>query len=97
MTVLDKQQLLMERSETLFSDLLKNGDISNLIFLTDQPMAWHSAISTYYPYVAKEGIHNGLKLKIKEAEDLETVMMTVNTYKNGTVLVQGNLEQFELD
>jgi len=55
------------------------------------------AISAHYPSVKKEGICNGWKLKIKEVEDPDTVMTTVNMYKNGTVMVQGNLTQFELD
>ena len=45
----------------------------------------------------KEGICNGWKLKIREVEDPDFVMTTVNLYKNGTSMVQGNLKQFELD
>ncbi len=92
-----KQKILKERPETLFSDTYKTGDVSNLIFLTDQPLAWHSAISAHYPSVKKKGICNGWKLKIKEAEDPDTAMTSVNIYKNGTVMVQGNLKQFEMD
>ncbi|KAK1892295.1 RNA polymerase-associated protein RapA [Dissostichus eleginoides] len=56
----------------------ESGEVSNLIFLTDQPLAWHAAISAHYPSVKKEGICNGWKIKIKEVEDPDTVMTTVN-------------------
>lgn len=92
-----KQKVLKGRPETLFSDLYKSGDVSNLILLTDQPLAWHAAINAHYPHVKKEGICNGWKLKIKEGEDPDSVMMTVNIYKNGTIMVQGNRKQFESD
>ncbi|XP_078023017.1 uncharacterized protein LOC144462725 [Epinephelus lanceolatus] len=92
-----KQKLLKERPETLFSDLYKTGEVSNLILFTDQPLAWHSAISAHYPSVKKEGICNGWKIKVKEAEDSDTFMMTVNLHKNGTIMVQGNLKLFEMD
>ncbi|KAF3857660.1 hypothetical protein F7725_010861, partial [Dissostichus mawsoni] len=70
-----KLKLLKDRPETLFADLYKSGEVSNLIFLTDQPLAWHAAISAHYPSVKKEG---QLKIKIKEVEDPDTVMTTVN-------------------
>ncbi|KAI4798539.1 hypothetical protein KUCAC02_021970 [Chaenocephalus aceratus] len=92
-----KLKLLKDRPETLFADLYKSGEVSNLIFLTDQPLAWHAAISAHYPSVKKEGICNGWKLKIKEVEDPDTVMTTVNIYKNRTVMVQGNFTQCGLD
>ncbi|KAE8292989.1 hypothetical protein D5F01_LYC08082 [Larimichthys crocea] len=92
-----KQNVLKERAETLFSDSYKNGDASNLIFFTEQPLVWHSAIKTHSPSVKKEGICNGWKLKVKEAEDPDSPMTSIIIYKNGTVIVQGNLRQFELD
>jgi hypothetical protein len=39
-----KNKVLMENPETLFVDYYKNGNISNLIFHTDHPLAWCSAI-----------------------------------------------------
>ena len=92
-----QQKLLKGRPETLFSNLYKSGDVSNLIFLTDQPLAWQSTISAHYHCVRKECICNGWKLKIKEVEDSATVIPSVNIYKNSTVTLQGNLKQFELD
>ncbi|KAF3856153.1 hypothetical protein F7725_016876 [Dissostichus mawsoni] len=58
-----KLKLLKDRPETLFADLYKSGEVSNLIFLTDQPLAWHATISAHYPSVKKEGICNGWKIK----------------------------------
>lgn len=92
-----KQKSLKERPETLFADLFKTGDVSNLIFFTDQPLAWHSAICAHYPCVKKEGISSGWQIKIKDTEDLRSTMTTVNLYKNGTVMVQGNLKLFKMD
>ncbi|KAF3842783.1 hypothetical protein F7725_001632 [Dissostichus mawsoni] len=71
-----KFKLLKDRPETLFADLYKSGEVSNLIFLTDQPLAWHAAIGAHYPSVKKEGICNSWKIKIKEVEDPDTVMTT---------------------
>ncbi|KAM9398291.1 uncharacterized protein ACWYII_032049 [Salvelinus alpinus] len=92
-----KQKLLEKRPETLFADLYKNGDVSNLIFLTDQPNAWRSAVCSHYPCIKKEGICNGWKLKIKETDDPDSTMITINLYKTGTVMVQGNIRLFETD
>ena len=48
-----KMKLLMENQKTLFAD------ISNLIFHTDPPLAWHSAILTHYPSVKRGGVTEG--------------------------------------
>ncbi|KAG9265453.1 hypothetical protein AMEX_G18137 [Astyanax mexicanus] len=90
-----KHKLLREKPESLFSDLYKTGETSNLIFYTDSPESWHKALTSYYTSVKKEGICNGWKLKIKDPSDTETVMTTINIYKNGTLMVQGNLSEFE--
>ncbi|KAL6458286.1 hypothetical protein MHYP_G00335160 [Metynnis hypsauchen] len=42
-----------------------------------------------------EGICNGWKIKIKDPTNMETIMTTVNIYKNGTLMVQGNLGEFQ--
>ncbi|KAK7889698.1 hypothetical protein WMY93_025258 [Mugilogobius chulae] len=47
--------------------------------------------------VKKEGISSGWKIKIKDPKDPDTTMMTANVYKNGTILIQGNIKQFEID
>ncbi|KAK9953860.1 hypothetical protein ABG768_015980 [Culter alburnus] len=51
----------------------------------------------HYPTVIRKGISNGWKLQIKEEEEDSDVMITVNLYKNGTVMIEGNLKQFEKD
>ncbi|XP_067310538.1 mediator of RNA polymerase II transcription subunit 15-like [Pseudorasbora parva] len=92
-----KQKLLTNSPETLFADRFKTGEICNLIFFSDHPSAWHKAIISHYPSVKKEGICNGWKVKIREAQDPDSTVMTVNIYKNGTVMVQGNLTLFQAD
>ncbi len=92
-----KQKLLSNNPETLFADLFKTGEICNLIFFSDHPSAWHKAITKHYPSVKKEGICNGWKVKIREPKDPDSTVITVNIYKNGTVMVQGNLKLFQAD
>lgn len=93
-----KEKLLKDRPETLYSDLYKNGEVSNIIFYTEDPEAWHSAIRQHYPTVIRKGISNGWKLQVKEEDDSESdVMITANLYKNGTVMIQGNLKKIEKD
>ncbi len=89
-----KQKILKDRPEDLFADHYKSGDGSNLIFLTQRPSAWHSTICSHYQSVKRDGICNGWKIKIKDEEDPDSVAITVNIYKNGTVMVQGDLRQF---
>ncbi len=89
-----KQKLLSNNPETLFADLLKTGEICNLIFFSDHPSAWHKAIIKHYPSVK---ICNGWKVKIREPQDTDSTVITVNIYKNGTVMVQGNLKLFQAD
>jgi hypothetical protein len=48
-----KMKLLMENQEIPFADYYRNGNISNLIFHTDHPLAWHSAILPHYPPVKR--------------------------------------------
>ena len=90
-----KMKLLMENQETLFADYYKNGNISNLIFHTNHPRAWHSAILAHYPSVTRAGITEGWKLRILDNEDSESC--NINIYKSGTVIVQSNPKQFQLD
>lgn len=92
-----KQKLLTNNPETLFADLFKTGEVCNLIFFSDHPSAWHKAIINHYPSVKKEGICNGWKVKIREPHDPDSTVMTVNIYKNGTVMIQGDLKTFQAD
>ncbi len=92
-----KQKLLKDNPEILFADSFKTGEFCNLIFFTDHPNVWHKAIINHYPSVKKEGICNGWKVKIREPCDPDNTMITVNIYKNGTVMVQGHLKTFQTD
>ncbi len=92
-----KQKLLKDNPEILFADSFKTGEFCNLIFFTDHPNIWHKAIINHYPSVKKEGICNGWKVKIREPCDPDNIMITVNIYKNGTVMVQGHLKTFQTD
>ncbi|KAI4793515.1 hypothetical protein KUCAC02_032670 [Chaenocephalus aceratus] len=92
-----KLKLLKERPETLFADLTKNKRVSNLIFFTARPLAWHAAISAHYPSVKKEKIQHAWQFKFKEVEGTDTSMTTVNVYDTGTVMVQGKFQPFERD
>lgn len=92
-----KQKLLEGKPETLFADLYKNGDVSNIIFYTGHPSAWHRAIVLHHPSAERKGICNGWKLQLKESEDPDTVITTINIYKTGKIMVQGNLKNFQLD
>ncbi|KAL7389006.1 hypothetical protein ABVT39_024717 [Epinephelus coioides] len=86
-----------EKPETLFADLYKNGEVSNLIFYSGHPSAWHSAIILHHPSAERKGICNGWKLQIKESDDPDTVMTTINIYKTGKIMVQGNLKNFQYE
>ncbi|KAL7879322.1 hypothetical protein SRHO_G00015760 [Serrasalmus rhombeus] len=90
-----KHKLLKEKPGTLSADLYKTREVSNLIFYSDRPSSWHKALISHYPSVKKEGICNGREIKIKDPTDMETIMTTVNIYKNGTLMVQGDLAEFQ--
>ena len=92
-----KQKLLEGKPETLFADLYKNGDVSNIIFYTGHTSAWHRAIILHHPSAERKGICNEWKLQLKESEDPDTVITTINIYKTGKIIVQGNLKNFQLD
>ncbi len=75
--------LKLEDSATSFSSLII-------------PMSGMKPSLTISP-LKKEGICNGWKVKIKEPCDPDITIITVNIYKNGTVMVQGNLKTFQAD
>lgn len=92
-----KQKLLEEKPETLFADLYKNGEVSNLIFYSAHPDTWHSAIILHHPSAERKGICNGWKLQLKDTDDPDTVMTTINIYKSGKIMIQGNLNNFQFE
>lgn len=91
-----KNKRLTDNPETLFADLHKDGSISNLIFYTNKPYAWHKAIITHYPSAERKGICGGFQLKIRNEEDTTTT--NVNIYKTtGIVVVKSINGLFEQD
>ena len=90
-----KQKLLEGNPETLFADLYKNGEVSNLIFYSEHPSIWHSTIIHHHPSAERKGICNGWKLQLTEKEDPDTVITTINIYKTGKIMVQGNIKTFQ--
>ena len=90
-----KMKLLIENQEPLLADYYKNVNISNLIFHTNHPLAWHSAILAHYPFVKRRWVNEGWKLRILDNEDSESA--NIHLYTSGTVKVQGNPKQFQLD
>ncbi len=91
-----KNKRLTDNPETFFADLHKDGSISNLIFYTNKPYAWHKAIITHYPSAERKGICGGFQLKIRNEEDTTTT--NVNIYKTtGIVVVKSINGLFEQD
>lgn len=90
-----KLELLKGQPETLFADLFKNGEISNLIFYTERPEIWHRAIVNLHPSGERKGNKEYWQLKIPDPEDSDSTMTTVNVYKSGKVMVQGYFKSFQ--
>ena len=65
----------MENQETLFADNYKNGNISNLIFHTNHPLAGHRAKLPHYPFVKRGGVNEGWKLRILDNEDSDSELI----------------------
>ena len=91
-----KDIFLKERPERLFADYRKLK-VCNLIFYTPVQSAWESAICSHYQSDEREELPNGRQLQLKDKEGPDTVTIKVNIYTNGTVMVQGDLRQFEED
>lgn len=98
-----KELVLKSNPEVLFTDFTvqKGKRIkSNLIFHTDCPYKWKSALCQHYDHICKEGIGRGGRLIICEDEKLDTENpeLTITYYTKGTILIQGNeksLNSFE--
>ena len=88
-----KEELIKSNPETLYAECPKNGNANNFIFHTDNPKAWHTAIRAHYPSAKKEGFSGGWTLKINPDDEPTTIQL----YKKGTVLIQGNLSLLEQD
>ncbi|KAJ8342273.1 hypothetical protein SKAU_G00322010 [Synaphobranchus kaupii] len=100
---LHKDKVLRSLPETLVSDYSgpeENRVRCNVLFYTQYPTAWHTALFQTYPHIKKNGISKGRQISILEDSDSSSAILTVNIYHTGTVMVQGteaSLGQFELD
>ncbi|MGH0144749.1 UNVERIFIED_CONTAM: hypothetical protein FKN15_053529 [Acipenser sinensis] len=94
-----KNKVLRESPETLIADYIEKEERrikSNLLFYTQHPTAWHTALCRSYPNIKKRGISKGRQISVMEED---STMITVNVYNNGTIMVQGSesiLDQFAL-
>ncbi|KAJ8349102.1 hypothetical protein SKAU_G00276910 [Synaphobranchus kaupii] len=99
---LHKDKVLRSLPETLVSDYSgpeENRVRCNVLFYTQYPTAWHTALCQTYPHIKKNGISKGRQISILEDSDSSNAILTVNIYHTGTVMVQGteaSLGQFEL-
>ncbi|KAI7811058.1 hypothetical protein IRJ41_009861 [Triplophysa rosa] len=93
-----KTKLIKESPETLKADFMQINDRTikaDLLFYTDHPNAWHSALCSAY----KDFNMCGNKAMRQLYLDT-TPKFNINLYHNGTIMIQGSeyrLEQFEKD
>ena len=90
-----KVEFMSAHSETLFADYDKGGNITNLIFLTSNYMAWHQAILDHYETATSGGIQGGHGKKIDIG--IEVDKTTVSLYKSGKVVINSNWKPFVKD
>ncbi|MGH0124959.1 UNVERIFIED_CONTAM: hypothetical protein FKN15_020845 [Acipenser sinensis] len=96
-----KLKVMRDHPECLYADYALTGEQrvkTNLIFYTEQPTAWHTALCNMYSNIKKRGICNGRQISVGEDSDPDSTVFTVNVYHNGTVLIQGSeasLNSFE--
>ncbi|RXM27057.1 General transcription factor IIE subunit 2 [Acipenser ruthenus] len=94
-----KDRVLRESPETLIANYstVDNCRVKcNLLLYTEHPSAWHSALCSTYCNIRKGGIGRGRQLTVFEDSDADSVMLTVNVYNNGTVMVQGRESSLDL-
>ncbi|MGH0129371.1 UNVERIFIED_CONTAM: hypothetical protein FKN15_043522 [Acipenser sinensis] len=94
-----KDRVLRESPETLIANYstVDNCRVKcNLLLYTEHPSAWHSALCSTYCNIRKGGISRGRQLTVFEDSDADSVMLTVNVYHNGTVMVQGRESSLDL-
>lgn len=83
-------KVMRESPETLVADLtvlVGKKTTTNLIFHTESPSAWHTALCTKYSKHRKNG--KGRQITINKDND-KTARLTVNVYHNNTILAQGS-------
>lgn len=93
-----KLKVLRDSPETLKADFAVDGSIktiTNYIFFTHHPAAWHAALCQCYVNVQRSGISKGRRITVHEDEDLNSPYLTVNIFHNGTVMAQGSKNSLE--
>ncbi|MGH0127692.1 UNVERIFIED_CONTAM: hypothetical protein FKN15_021522 [Acipenser sinensis] len=94
-----KDRVLRESPETLIANYstVDNCRVKcNLLLYTEHPSTWHSTLCSTYCNIRKGGISRGRQLTVFEDSDADSVMLTVNVYHNGTVMVQGRESSLDL-
>ena len=85
--------VLRANPETLVADFSKKNNqnvICNLVFCTQHPENWHTAICEQFTHIKKNGISKGRQMTAYEDPDRSSPTLTVNIYHNGTVMIQGS-------
>ncbi|MGH0119404.1 UNVERIFIED_CONTAM: hypothetical protein FKN15_022539 [Acipenser sinensis] len=98
-----KNKLMKESPETLIADCSLAGGKrtkTNLLFYTEHPTAWHTALCTAHSNIKLGGICKGRQLRIGDETDPDSTRLSINVFYNGTIMIQGteaSLELFEKD
>ncbi|XP_058863011.1 mucin-6-like [Acipenser ruthenus] len=94
---------MKESPETLITDCSLAGGKrtkTNLLFYTQHPTAWHTALCTAHSNIKLGGICKGRQLRIGDETDPDSTRLSINVFYNGTIMIQGteaSLELFEKD
>ena len=93
-----RSKLLKDHPETLKADFKRQGDravITDLLFFTEHPEAWHATLREQYDDLKMIG-----NKSIRQLYTGTVPKFNINFYNTGTVMVQGSqtrMEEFEKD
>lgn len=93
-----KLKVLRDNPETLKADFTTEGNnktMTNFIFFTHNPKAWHTAVCQSYKYRKRSGIGGGWQVTIHEDAELNSPYLTISIFHNGTVMAQGSENSLE--
>lgn len=93
-----KLKVLRDNPETLKADFALEGNnktMTNFIFFTHNPKAWHTAVCQSYKYTKRSGISKGWKVTVHEDSELNSPYLTISIFHNGTVMAQGSENSLE--
>ncbi|MGH0114782.1 UNVERIFIED_CONTAM: hypothetical protein FKN15_049656 [Acipenser sinensis] len=92
-------KLMKESPETLIADCSLAGGKrtkTNLLFYTEHPTAWHTALCTAHSNIKLGGICKGRQLRIGDETDPDSTRLSINVFYNGTIMIQGTEASLEL-